>query len=42
MLQGKPYHFHPAAWDEFEDAQNWYRRRDPETGLRFLAAVYTR
>jgi toxin ParE1/3/4 len=40
MPQGKPYHFHPAAWDEFEDAQKWYRSRDPETGLRFLSAVY--
>jgi hypothetical protein len=40
MPQSKPYHFHPAAWDEFEAAQKWYRSHDAETGLRFLAAIY--
>jgi hypothetical protein len=40
MPQSKPYHFHPAAWDEFETAQRWYRSRDAESGLRFLAATY--
>lgn len=40
MPASKPYHFHPEAWDEFEAAESWYRRRSPDAGLRFLAAVY--
>jgi toxin ParE1/3/4 len=40
MPQSRPYHFHPAAWDEFEAAQKWYRCHDVETSVRFLAAIY--
>lgn len=40
MPESKPCHFHPEAWAEFDIAESWYRRRSPNTGLRFLAAVY--
>jgi plasmid stabilization system protein ParE len=40
MPGSKPYHFHPEAWAEFENAESWYRQRNPDAGLRFLAAVY--
>jgi len=40
MPASKPYHFHPAAWDEFEAAEAWYGRESPETVVRFLSAVY--
>lgn len=40
MPASKPYHFHPEAWAEFEDAESWYRAQSPDAGLRFLAAIY--
>jgi plasmid stabilization system protein ParE len=40
MPRVRPYHFHPAAWEEFESADNWYRQRSPDTSIRFVAAIY--
>jgi len=40
MPAGKPYHFHPEAWAELENADSWYRQRSPETSIRFIAAVF--
>jgi toxin ParE1/3/4 len=40
MPASKPYHFHPEAWRELESADNWYRQRNPEASVRFLASVY--
>lgn len=39
MPASKPYHFHPEAWAEFENAESWYRQRNADAALRFLAAV---
>jgi toxin ParE2 len=40
MPVSKPYHFHPEAWQDVESANDWYRQRNPEASIRFLAAVY--
>jgi toxin ParE1/3/4 len=39
MPPAKPYHFHPEAWLEFETADNWYWRQNPDTSIRFVAAI---
>jgi plasmid stabilization system protein ParE len=40
MPASKPYHFHPQAWQDLESADSWYRQRNPEASIRFLAGVY--
>jgi toxin ParE1/3/4 len=40
MPKSKPYRFHPQAWSELEAADDWYRERSAESGIRFLSAVY--
>ena len=40
MPKGKPYRFHPQAWHDLESADDWYRERNPEASVRFLAAIY--
>jgi plasmid stabilization system protein ParE len=40
MPPSKRYQFHPEAWAELEAADVWYRERNPEASVRFLAAVY--
>jgi plasmid stabilization system protein ParE len=40
MPRSKLYRFDPAAWQELEAADDWYRQRNPEASVRFLAAVY--
>jgi toxin ParE1/3/4 len=40
MPAGKLYHFHPEAWAEFEAAEDWYRQRNSEAAINFLAAIY--
>jgi toxin ParE1/3/4 len=40
MPANKAYVFYPAAWEELEAADEWYRQRSPEASVRFLSAVY--
>jgi plasmid stabilization system protein ParE len=40
MPRNKLYRFDPQAWSELEAADDWYRQRNPEASVRFLAAVY--
>ena len=40
MPGSKLYRFDPQAWLELEAADDWYRQRNPEASVRFLAAVY--
>lgn len=40
MHRGKPYAFHPEAWNEIAAADDWYRARSPEASVRFIGAVY--
>ena len=39
MPASKPYRFHPAAWEEFEAADDWYAERSPDASLGFLSAI---
>jgi plasmid stabilization system protein ParE len=36
---GKPYRFHPEAWQEFEAADDWYAERSPDASISFLSAI---
>ncbi len=40
MPASKLYRFYPQAWQEVEEAEAWYRQRNPEAGVRFLSALH--
>jgi toxin ParE1/3/4 len=33
------YEFHPEALEEYREAANWYRNREPSLALRFVSEV---
>ena len=39
MPASKPYGFHPAAWQEFEAADDWYAERSTDASTGFLSAI---
>lgn len=40
MPPSKPYRFHPQAWQEVEEAAEWYGQQNPEASIRFLSILH--
>lgn len=40
MARSKRYRLHPLAWEEIDDADNWYRQRNVEASNDFVAEVF--
>lgn len=40
MRASKAHRFDPQAWSELEAADDWYRQRNLEASVRFLAGVH--
>ena len=40
MRNPKPYQLHPAAWQEFEAADDWYLSRSFDASVAFLSDVF--
>jgi hypothetical protein len=40
MAKGKPYRLHLLAWEEIEDADNWYSRHSADASVGFVSDVF--